>query len=92
MEINENAPGNVSQSPVTRPTDNETGFTPDLEADLGHGKAGDTKPLPASNEPLAPGVDNASAGPSQGGTDGDQITTVDQMNSPDSPALNRSGG
>ncbi|GFM83125.1 hypothetical protein PSCICO_32210 [Pseudomonas cichorii] len=29
MEIDENAPGNVSQSPATRPTDNETGYEPD---------------------------------------------------------------
>ncbi|WP_122317173.1 hypothetical protein [Pseudomonas cichorii] len=31
MDIDENAPGNISQSPATRPTDNETGVEPDAD-------------------------------------------------------------
>lgn len=49
MEINENAPGNISQSPVTRSTDNETGF--DLSASDRH-ETGSTDPMPLVNEPL----------------------------------------
>lgn len=30
--------------------------TPNTDSDLGHRPDGDTNPLPASNEPLAPGV------------------------------------
>ncbi|KQQ56170.1 hypothetical protein ASF84_12825 [Pseudomonas sp. Leaf127] len=52
MEINENAPGNVSQSPVTRTTDNETGFDPNSRNEPGPTRNGDTEPLPLANEPL----------------------------------------
>lgn len=33
MEINENAPGNISQQAVTRGTDNETGHDPKRDED-----------------------------------------------------------
>jgi hypothetical protein len=33
MEINENAPGNISQQDVTRGTDNETGHDPRRDED-----------------------------------------------------------
>ncbi|AIB36723.1 MULTISPECIES: hypothetical protein [Pseudomonas] len=33
MEINENAPGNISQQAVTRGTDNETGHDPKRDDD-----------------------------------------------------------
>jgi len=33
MEINENAPGNISQQAVTRGTDNETGHEPKRDDD-----------------------------------------------------------
>ncbi|TFF13935.1 hypothetical protein EXW72_07215 [Pseudomonas sp. BCA14] len=33
MEINENAPGNISQQEVTRGTDNETGHDPKSDED-----------------------------------------------------------
>lgn len=33
MEINENAPGNISQQDVTRATDNETGHDPKRDQD-----------------------------------------------------------
>lgn len=33
MEINENAPGNISQQAVTRGTDNETGHDPTRDED-----------------------------------------------------------
>lgn len=42
MEINENAPGNISQQDVTRGTDNETGHDPQRDED--------NIPLPPDNE------------------------------------------
>ena len=42
MEINENAPGNISQQAVTRGTDNETGHDPHLD--------GDATPLPPDDD------------------------------------------
>ncbi len=42
MEINEKAPGNISQQEVTRNTDNETGHDPKLDED--------SIPLPPDDE------------------------------------------
>ncbi|OPA84033.1 hypothetical protein BFW87_29485 [Pseudomonas fluorescens] len=42
MEINENAPGNISQQAVTRGTDNETGHDPKRDEDAA--------PLPPDDE------------------------------------------
>jgi hypothetical protein len=42
MEINENAPGNISQQAVTRGTDNETGHDPKRDEDK--------TPLPRDDE------------------------------------------
>ncbi|GAB7529535.1 hypothetical protein PS3A_19440 [Pseudomonas sp. 3A(2025)] len=43
MDIDEKAPGNISQSPVTRSTDNETGFDPNASNEP---DTGNTAPLP----------------------------------------------
>lgn len=42
MDINENAPGNISQQAVTRGTDNETGHDPKRDED--------NIPLPSDDE------------------------------------------
>ncbi|MCF5052948.1 hypothetical protein GIW50_08895 [Pseudomonas syringae] len=45
MEINENAPGNLSQQDVTRGTDNETGHDPRRDDDAIPLPADDDAPL-----------------------------------------------
>lgn len=41
-----------------QPNDSSMGSgTPDTDSDLGHRPDGDTDPLPASNEPMTPGVE-----------------------------------
>jgi hypothetical protein len=45
MEINENAPGNISQQAVTRGTDNETGHDPHLDGDATSLPPDDDAPL-----------------------------------------------
>lgn len=59
MDIDENAPGNISQCPATRSTDNETGFDP----------ASDQKPgkQPVPNEvPSTPPIDQGDVKPVPG--------------------------
>ncbi|MBX8488338.1 hypothetical protein K5D34_18685 [Pseudomonas cichorii] len=51
MEIDENAPGNVSQSPATRPTDSETGFDADPAVDDLNNDESDDPDLPV-NPPI----------------------------------------
>ncbi|MCD7040047.1 hypothetical protein LRQ11_23640 [Pseudomonas sp. MAFF 311095] len=45
MEINENAPGNISQQDVTRGTDNETGHDPKRDEDSIPSPPDDDAPL-----------------------------------------------
>ena len=45
MEINENAPGNISQQDVTRGTDNETGHDPKRDEDHSSLPPDDDAPL-----------------------------------------------
>lgn len=59
MQINENAPANISQCPATRSTDNETGFDPASE------KIHEKQPTP-SDLPVTPAIDQEQIKPVPG--------------------------
>ena len=77
MAIQDRYESQTAQGPGQQTPNTDDGLYPTREGDLGHGRGGDTEPLPGNNEPLIPGTDQT---PEESGWDRN-----DKVDDPDLP-------